>query len=195
MPSRPSGNFVVRLPPQLHAALKRRAHEEGLSLNGLCLAALKGYVGMGTKEPQIRTSVPLDGIKSLLGSSLSGVLLFGSTARGEARESSDIDLLIVIGTEVPLARSLYKSWDRDIGAQGDPRVSPHFVHLPDGAEGAGSLWYEAAVDAIVLFEKDGLISGFLRAVRRSMADGTLQRKSAYGHSYWIRRGREAARVQ
>jgi predicted nucleotidyltransferase len=185
----------VRLPPQLHAALKRRAHEEGLSLNGLCLAALQSDVGMDAKGPPSGTPVPLDGIKSLLGSSLSGVLLFGSTARGEAREGSDIDLLIVIGTEVPLTRSLYQSWDRDIGAPCAPRVSPHFVHLPDGAERAGSLWYEAAVDAVVLFEKDGHISRFLRTVRRSMADGTLQRKSAYGHSYWIRRGREVARVQ
>jgi hypothetical protein len=75
------------------------------------------------------------------------------------------------------------------------RLSPHFVHLPDDVEGAGSLWYEAAMDAIVLFDREGRISRFLRSIRRSMAEGKLQRKSAYGHPYWIKRGREVARVQ
>jgi hypothetical protein len=32
-------------------------------------------------------------------------------------------------------------------------------------------------------------------LRISMAEGKLQRKSAYGHPYWIKRGREVAHVQ
>ena len=176
----------MRLPPPLHAALKRRAREEGVSLNGLCLAALKGFAGMGAQESSVGTRVPLDGIKSLLGASLSGVVLFGS---------ADIDLLIVVNTELPLTRSLYERWDREVDPPGASRISPHFVHLPGSAERAGSLWYEAAVEGIVLLDPEGVVSRFLRTLRRSMAEGTLLRKSAYGHPYWVKRGGEVAHVQ
>ena len=185
----------MRLPPQLHAALKRRAREEGVSLNALCVAALKAYVGTSAPGSKDTAPVPLDRIKSVLGPSLSGVLLFGSAARGEMREGSDIDLLIVLSPEVPLTRSLYERWEQDIGLPAASRISPHFVHLPSSEEKAGSLWYEAAVDATTLFDREGLLSRFLRGIRRFMAEGKVQRKSAYGHPYWVKRGGEVPRVQ
>jgi hypothetical protein len=185
---------VVRLPPKLHASLKRRASETGVSLNGLCLAALKSFLGTGEQAVREGAPIPLQQVRSLLGESLSAVLLFGSAARGERREGSDIDLMIVVGTNLSLTRALYERWDQGIDGADTSRLSPHFVHLPDDVEGAGSLWYEAAMDAIVLFDREGRISRFLRSIRRSMAEGKLQRKSAYGHPYWIKRGREVARV-
>jgi predicted nucleotidyltransferase len=190
-----SGKFVVRLPPKLHASLKRRARETGVSLNGLCIAALKSFLGTGEPEARDGAPIPLHQVRNLLGESLSAILLFGSTARGERRESSDIDLLIVVGTDVPLARALYERWDQGTDGADTSRLSPHFVHLPNDVAGAGSLWYEAAIDGIVLFDREGRISHFLRSIRRSMAEGKLQRKSAYGHPYWIKRGQEAAHVQ
>ncbi len=190
-----SGKFVVRLPPKLHASLKRRAREEGVSLNGLCLSALRRFLATGTEEAQEGAGIPLQQVRSLLGESLCGILLFGSAARGERRESSDIDLMIVVSADLPLTRALYERWDQGIEGAPTSRLSPHFVHLPEDEGGAGSLWYEAAMDGVVLFEREGRISRFLRAVRRSMAEGKVQRKSAYGHPYWIKRGREVVRVQ
>jgi hypothetical protein len=195
MPTALSGKFVVRLPPKLHASLKLRARETGVSLNGLCLAALKSFLGIGEQEARDGVPIPFEQVRSLLGESLAGILLFGSVAREERRESSDIDLMIVVGTDLPLTRALYERWDRGIDGAGTSQLSPHFVHLPDDEQGAGSLWYEAAMDGIVLFDREGRISRFLRTIRQSMAEGKLQRKSAYGHPYWIKRGREVARVQ
>ena len=190
-----SGKFVVRVPPRLHASLKRRAREEGVSLNGLCLDALKSFLGTGEQEAREGMSIPLQQVRNLLGESLSGVILFGSTARGEGREGSDIDLMIVVGSEMPLRRELYQRWDQGIDGGASSRLSPHFVHLPGREMDAGSLWYEAAVDGIILFDPEGRIARLLRSIRRSMAEGKLRRKSAYGHPYWIRTDREVAGVQ
>jgi predicted nucleotidyltransferase len=195
VPAEASGKFVLRLPPRLHAALKRRAKESGMSLNGLCLAALQGLVGTGERGGHPGTQVPLEQVRGLLGDSLSGVLLFGSAARGEARESSDVDLLIVVDSGLPLTRVLYDRWDHAFSPIDASRLSPHFVHLPEDEASAGSLWYEAAVDGIVLFDREDRISRFLRGIRRLMAEGKLQRKSAYGHPYWIKGRPEVKRVQ
>jgi predicted nucleotidyltransferase len=190
-----SGRFVIRLPPRLHAILKRRARNDGVSLNGLCLEALQTFTGAGVHGGQEDKSVDLEAVRGMFGPALTGVILFGSTARGESRESSDIDLLIVLEEKLTLARSLYERWDRTFTGTAGSSVSPHFVHLPRDEEKAGSLWCEAALDGVVLLDPEGAVVRLLRRIRRSMAEGSLQRKSAYGHPYWIRRGREVARVQ
>lgn len=40
-----SGEFRVRMPPALHEQLAKRADEQGVSLNQLCVALLAGGVG------------------------------------------------------------------------------------------------------------------------------------------------------
>ena len=120
------------------------------------------------------------------------MVLFGSFARGEAAEHSDIDLLIVTEPSVPLGRALYAVWD---ATSSDATVSPHFVHLPEKVFEAGSRWYEVAIDGVVLFEKGRLITGFLRTVRKAIADRLIERKDAYGHGYWIKHESGVAHVQ
>jgi predicted nucleotidyltransferase len=186
--TKPSGKFVLRLPPELHRTLKNLAAREGVSLNELCLRAVESYAAGipghaegagGPRQPWLRAA------KELLGRSLLGVVLFGSTARGDNYGSSDIDLLVVVSMNLPLRRRLYRLWDEHSEAQ---RYSPHFVHLPGSAAAAGSVWAEAAVDGIVLYDTGGEVSRLLGQVRRMVASGRLERKRAYGHPYWVRRG-------
>jgi predicted nucleotidyltransferase len=178
----PSGRFVLRLPPALHAALREKAAQLGLSLNDLCLGALSRELEPGR---ELGSADPgwLRAVHELLGDSLQGVLLFGSVARDESRSDSDIDLLVVVKPEVPLSRRLYSRWDESMT---DDRHNPHFVHLPASAATAGSLWLEAAVDGIVLFDRDARIGRFLGRLRRGIASGKVRRGVAYGHPYWIR---------
>ncbi len=181
----------MRVPPKLHASLRKRARDTGVSLNSLCLAALNRQLGEGSACDEVR-AIPVQQIKELVGETLVGVLLFGSAARGEQRTGSDIDLLVVLDPEVPLARALYGRWDDMIGH--DTPLSPHFVHRPDDIQKVGSIWCEAAVDGTILYDRDGDLGHLLRELRGSMAEGRIRRKSAYGHPYWIHTPQEAADV-
>ena len=59
----------------------------------------------------------LRGIRQRFADELVGIVLFGSTARGDNTEASDIDLLLVLSPGVVLSRELYRRWDA-----GDPEV-------------------------------------------------------------------------
>jgi len=188
MGQKPSGKFVLRLPSDLHGALKDLAARKGVSLNELCVQAVESHVAGMQRDTsrQWNERPPMFRIlKEMLGQSLLGVVLFGSAARGENRDSSDIDLLIVVSSDRPLRRRLYALWDRRLPEE---LHSPHFVHLPDTVKDAGSIWYEAAVDGIVLYEVGRRVSRFLIRIRRQIAAGVLERKTAYGHPYWVKRG-------
>jgi len=180
-----SGRFVLRIPPDLHARLRRIAGERGVSLNEYCRTAIEYYTDRSAadRDPDSFAGRSAAAARDVVGGDLVGVVLFGSQARGEGRESSDTDLLIVVSTEHELGRELYRRWD---DVEPDRRVSPHFVHLPQTLSGAGSIWYEVALDGIVLHEEDHLISAFLQSVRRAIADGRLRRRYAHGHAYWVK---------
>ena len=45
------------------------------------------------------------------------------------------------------------------------QLSPQFVHLPQGVEEMGSLWFESAMDGILLFEVNAELSHLLQKVR------------------------------
>lgn len=131
-------------------------------------------------------------ISELAGEALMGVVLFGSMARGESRLNSDMDLLIILRQSLALTRKLYARWDQRFAPD---EGSPHFVHLPPDAMAAGSLWFEAAVDGIVLHDVDEEVARFLGSIRRLMASGKLKRRSAYGHPYWVKSEEGGPRVQ
>jgi predicted nucleotidyltransferase len=182
-----SGRFVLRLRPSVHESLREVASQRGVSLNAICEEALEALVSGKREDPHV-----IAGIRELLGDSMIGVVLFGSVARGDSRNSSDTDLLIVLDRPRPLSRKLYSLWDDHFG---ENRHSPHFVHLPEKTEDAGSLWCEAAVDGIVLVDHEGEVSRFLGTLRREIASGRLKRLSAYGHPYWVKTQGGAEHVQ
>ena len=192
MSAEPSGRFVLRVSPDLHAALRRRAARAGLSLNEYCRRTLEGSLkGAGAAvpggDPARRRWI--SACRRLLGDRLLGVVLFGSTATGRRSPGSDIDLLIVVDSSLPLGRRLYEQWDRRTD---EPALSPHFVHLPESLDQAGSLWFEAAIDGISLFDRGQAVALLLGRLRHEMASGLLVRKTAYGHPYWVRLGQETA---
>jgi predicted nucleotidyltransferase len=120
---------------------------------------------------------------ALAGDALVGVVLYGSWARGDATPASDVDVLVVVEPSVALTRSLYRSWDQaPVRWQGRP-VDPHFLHAPM-ARVSGGVWGEAAIDGIVLFERDYRLSVHLARVRRAIAEGRLVRRLVHGQPYW-----------
>jgi hypothetical protein len=187
---RPSGKFVIRMPQSLHGSLRDEAARAGESLNQICLKKLREQEPPGAAAPGPILADFLESIVHHWQENLEGLVLFGSTARGEATAESDIDLLLVMGPGVKITRGLYHDWEafcRDYGGpQNSGRISPHFVVLPGTVGEAGGLWYETAIEGILLWAANRRVSNFLRQLREAMAQGKIRRRMLHGSPYWVK---------
>lgn len=180
--SAPSGRFVLRITPTLHAQLRTAASDSAVSLNDYCARKLAGPSGAGATSPDAARVV--ERAREIVGGDLIGVAVFGSWSRGEAAAGSDIDLLIVVDDRTPITRRLYSAWDKEPILWETLPVEPHFVHLPQTHLAPGGLWAEVAIDGIVIFEKARRLSMALARVRREIAAGRMVRRSVHGQPYW-----------
>jgi predicted nucleotidyltransferase len=177
----PSGRFVLRIPPGLHAALREAARRAGLSLNDYCARKLAHPVA-GVTGPVVDV---VGRAAARFGGALVGIVAFGSWVREEAADGSDVDLLVVVDDEVSIVRDLYRTWDEAPLAWDGRPVEVHFVHVPEPGEPPTSLWAEAAIDGVVLFERDLSLSKRLADVRRRIVAGELARRRVHGQPYWV----------
>lgn len=178
----PSGRFVLRLPPSLHARLRTEASDACVSLNELCVRKL-GAVSSDLPEA-------IDGVIARateeFGKDLHGVVLYGSWARGEATPRSDVDIMIVLDPRVALNIRLYSEWEAAERTSDDRPIDIHFTHLPGTQELPSGLWAEIALDGRVLYESDLTVTRVLAGVRRRIAAGELVRRTTHGQPYWVR---------
>ena len=179
--SEASGRFLLRIDPDLHAALREAARERGLSLNEYCaikLALPIGSLSASSVEAVRRAA-------SLFGGSLVGVVAFGSWARGQEGKDSDIDLMIIVDTSVKIGRHLYRAWDEVAVHWNDYSVDAHFVHAPSIGDRISGMWAEVATDGVVLFERGLMVSKRLAEIRQEIAAGRLIRRRVHGQHYWV----------
>lgn len=178
----PSGRFVLRIDPGLHGLLRRAARDAGVSLNEYCARKLVlPGAGAADLEP---AAAAVSRAAGLFGENLLAVAAFGSWARSELAVDSDVDVLVVLEPGVALTRGLYRDWDRSPLSWNGRPVEPHFVHLPPPDAVVGGLWAEVAVDGVVLFERELVLSRRLARVRRDVVAGRLVQCVAHGHPYW-----------
>jgi predicted nucleotidyltransferase len=157
---KPSGRFLLRLGAGLHAALKQAARVSGLSLNDYCARKPAAPMGIAARHGAIDA---VDRAAALAGDALVGLVVFGSWARGDLTDSSDVDVLVVVDRSLRLTRALYRQWDqRPVTWDGRP-VEPHFVHLPDAGERVSGLWAEVAASRLGLRRARGSPAFALRA--------------------------------
>jgi predicted nucleotidyltransferase len=177
----PSGRFVLRIDQALHASLRHAAREEGVSLNEICSRRL-AFPDARYPEPAreaVNKAVDVGGEHVL------GVVAFGSWAREEMAQDSDIDVLVVLEDEMELTRSLYRAWDPSLLQWNGHPVEPHFVHLPEPGARISGLWAEVAVDGVVLFDRALVVSRRIVEFRRRIASGEVVRRRIQGQSYWV----------
>lgn len=177
-----SGRFLLRMSPAAHGRLQAAARAANLSLNELCGRRLR--VPGPALLIEDGAGVAVDRALALFDRRLVGVLVYGSYARGDATPASDVDLLVVIETSVPLTRALYRDWDAGSAAWNGRHLDPHFVHLPAHVRAVAGAWCEAALDGVVLCERDGALTRQLAAIRVEIAAGRLVRRSTHGQPYW-----------
>jgi len=176
-----SGRFVLRIDSDLHAALRAAAGTVGISLNEYCARKLASpaSVSAGAGFEAVNRAA------MVVGDALLGVVVFGSWARREMGEKSDVDLLVIVERGREIDRGLYRTWDEAPLLWNGHLVEPHFVHLPEPGSRLSGLWAEVAVDGVVLFDPDMRVSKRLVAVRREIASGRIYRRRSHGQSYWV----------
>src|SRR3990172_2776979 len=121
-----------------------------------------------------------------LGDNLMGVVLYGSHARGEAREGSDVDLLVV-------ARGLPERWyqrtlflHHPLKGLGDAPAYAVLGKTPEEFESHfPSLYLDIGLDGVVLYDRDGYMADKLRCIREIIAQAGLRRKRQNGEMNWV----------
>lgn len=172
--------FIVRIPAELHRRLKADARRANLSLNALCVKLLERGSETGGKEPGAFEAI-VTFLQKRYRNQFLALVLFGSHARGEAQDTSDVDLMVVLHPSVSIQRSLYREIDRMF----DPQISLHFAHPPLSPEGAGSLWLECALDGRVIYDGNGKVTRLLSQIRDRIVSGKVVRKVTHGQGYWV----------
>lgn len=120
--------------------------------------------------------------RAALGLRLVSLVLFGSVARGTAREDSDIDVLVV-AEGFPWSmrdrrRPLLQAWEQVRVARGLPFVEWNLVtKTPDEARVRVPLYLDLVEDAVILVDRDRFFAEVLDGMRQRMRAHTPLRIS------------------
>jgi len=174
---------LLRLPAAVHTALADKARQAGLSFNEACVGWLTD-AATGTAGRSKGADVA-ERAQTLFGNDFLGLIAIGSVVRGDAAPESDLDLLVVLDTNVQLSRALYRDWD----AAGDLHINGrlvdvHFIVLPSEDVLPSAAWAEAAITGDVWVDRDGRVAAHLARTREAIAHGHIVRRSLHGQVYW-----------
>lgn len=94
-------------------------------------------------------------LSAALGTNLVGVWLFGSKARGDFDEESDIDLLVIVAFLTPPIRWRIRELAADCSLEYDLLINTHILDSERWAKHAfhaSTLWREVMRDGVILHE-------------------------------------------
>ena len=119
-----------------------------------------------------------------LGESLAGLVLYGSVARGEAHEGSDIDLLVVakglngsfLERQQAILASLPQRWRATVSLM---------ITSPEALEAhLSSLFLDVALDGVILFDPSGLVSRRFEVLRSLLRSEGWRRQAMNDGFAW-----------
>jgi hypothetical protein len=171
--------ILLRIPTSLHEQVKARAKAAKISINSL----IQRYIEQGALgvTALAGSGEIIKAADAQFGLNFIGLMLFGSRARGDAHDTSDTDLLLVVEPSVRIDRALYRYWDHNT----PEGISIQISHLPAMPSEAGSLWLECALDGRILHDPSGRIADFLNSARSYITSGAVVRKTTHGQGFWV----------
>ncbi len=119
---------------------------------------------------------------------IAGVVLFGSTARGEGDESSDLDLLVLwehLDVD-PRERHIYvyKAVSKFFPGKGLTVLDMEYERFLK-ARKATPLLLNIIWDGIVVYDKYGKLDSFILRVREELRSKGVIRKRTGKYHYWV----------
>ena len=122
--------------------------------------------------------------KDYLSNHLVSIVLFGSHARGDAKETSDFDLF-VIAEELPVKvfqRILFIR--KPLKGQFAERICIIAKTPEEVLKNLPPLFLDLGLDGIILFDKDNFFKNLQTKIREIIQQAGLQRKKVNGEFYW-----------
>lgn len=132
--------------------------------------------GLDNINPYFREVVGsfLSGLKKTLGENLVSVVLFGSVARGDSREDSDIDLIVVadglpqsfskrINVFLPIAEESRKR------APSRPFIQAYPLSREEAVK-SRPIYLDLLTDAVILHDRDDFIRGVLERLGKRLTE-------------------------
>ena len=119
-----------------------------------------------------------------LSNHLVSIVLFGSHARGNAKETSDFDLFI-IAEELPVKvfqRILFIR--KPLKGQFAERICIIAKTPEEVLKNLPPLFLDLGLDGIILFDKDNFFKNLQTKIREIIQQAGLQRKKVNGEFYW-----------
>ena len=165
-----------------------------------CVLMMSGLSRLADRVPQkeyapLLRKVVLELVREL-GDSLMGILLFGSVARGEARMNSDVDLLVVAeglpSSYMERARIMARVVEKTRGeriklfSKGIHPTLQIIAYTPEEMEVFRALYFDLAVDGIILYSRRGYVEELLRKIRRTLEESKARKVVLPGGRwYWV----------
>ena len=122
--------------------------------------------------------------KEYLGNKLVSMVLFGSRARGDARQASDYDLFIVAKDlpAKPFRRLLFIR--SPLKGQFEEKLCI-IAKTPEEVQSTfPSFFLDLALDGIILFDRDKFFRDMQKKTKEIIAQAGLQRKKDNGDYFW-----------
>jgi predicted nucleotidyltransferase len=126
----------------------------------------------------------VDCYKDYLGDRLISIVLFGSHARGDAKEASDYDLFIVADRLPSKAFQRIFFIRRPLMGQFGEKFSIIGKTPVEVLRDFPPLFLDLGLDGIVLFDKNDFFRNLQAKIRKIIQEAGLQRKKINGEFYW-----------
>lgn len=133
-------------------------------------------------DPDLRDVV--EALRRDLGEALCGLVLFGSAARGEARERSDWDLLLV-AEELPARCMERHRFLRSLLPPARRGRASSIAKSPTEFEaGFPSYYLDVALDGVILLDRQGYMAEKLKRIREVIREAGLRRRRVKPGFVW-----------
>ncbi|MEM3568695.1 MAG: nucleotidyltransferase domain-containing protein [Thermoproteota archaeon] len=130
----------------------------------------------------------------LFGDRLVSLILYGSVARGEAKRSSDLDLLIIIEGLPESRLDRNKIFDQienllskdleDLHASGYHVTLSPILKTPEEAKKISSLYLDMVEDAVIVYDKNGFFKSILARLSKKLKELGAERVWVGKKWYW-----------
>lgn len=127
------------------------------------------------------------------GEKLVSVVIFGSVARGEAKMSSDMDVLLVceefeksMGRTDKLVDIILQLWDEEKKPPGEQTWIQFHPLRPEEAEKNRPIYLDMIEDGVIILDRNGFMENVLKRLKKRLKE--LGSKKVYlpdGTWYWI----------